>query len=317
MFSIIIPIYNKAAYIKKAVDSVLNQSLQEFELIIIDDGSTDNSLQIIRQYDDKRIKIVTQPNAGVSSARNHGARIARYDYLTFLDADDWWDLHFLEKMKMLISAYPDAGIFSSSYYKVKNGNNIRANIGVSTSFTDGYIDYCDVYARTLWMPVWTGSTIIPRSVFEQEQGFKAKLKLGEDFDLWIRIALKNRVAYLNKPLAYYNQDVEILYRAVTSERLYSTQEHYIFNLGYLSEEEKNNPTLKHLLDTLRVYVLFPYYLDTSRRNEAKTELEKVNWEKQPQAVRSKYHKPAFILKMYRAFMKLGSKVKQQIIKIRR
>ena len=107
MFSIIIPLYNKAAYIEKAIRSVMCQTYQEFEVIVVDDGSTDESfaqLSVISQQlsveePDKfiKIKIVQQENQGVSTARNNGVKLAKYDYIAFLDADDWWEPTFLRE----------------------------------------------------------------------------------------------------------------------------------------------------------------------------------------------------------------------------
>jgi len=240
MFSVIVPLYNKELYILKAVDSVLNQTFNDFELIIVNDGSTDNSLEKVRLRIDSRIRILDQENAGVSTARNNGVKQAKYNYIAFLDADDWWGPDYLMEMKCLIEEFPDAGIYGSKYFIVKNGNSKVAGIGVEPGFTNGIINYCRVYAKTLCMPLWTGATILKKSVFESEGGFKPNLKLGEDFDLWIRIALKYPVAFLNKPLAYYNQDVEVANRGV-SRKLYEKEAYFSFQLSYLTDAEKANP----------------------------------------------------------------------------
>lgn len=97
MFSIIIPLYNKEKFIKRALDSILNQSFQEFEIIVVNDGSKDNSEEKVKEVSDPRIKIINQVNAGVSAARNRGAEEAQYKYLAFLDADDIWDKYFCQK----------------------------------------------------------------------------------------------------------------------------------------------------------------------------------------------------------------------------
>ena len=95
MFTVVIPLYNKANYIEKAINSVLNQTFTEFEIIVVNDGSTDESLEKIGHFKDARLKIINQENAGVSTARNNGVKEAKYDYVAFLVADDWWDEHFL------------------------------------------------------------------------------------------------------------------------------------------------------------------------------------------------------------------------------
>ena len=318
MFSIIIPLYNKAGYIEKALYSVLNQIYREFEVIIVNDGSTDDSLKnlqfVIRtiqagelNFSDK-IKVIDQKNQGVSTARNNGVKAARYNYIAFLDADDWWEATYLEEMKKLIDEFPSAGIYGSSYYKVKNGQNICAKTGVDSGFERGLIDYFRAYSKSLWMPLWTCSTIIKKEVFESENGFKPKLKLGEDFDLWMRVALKFPVALINKPLAFYNQDVEINNRALG--KLYPPEEHILWNLNFLKEEEKKNTYLKQLLDNLRTYGLLEYYLSKNYRSVAKQELNKVNWSNQPKKMVAKYKRPIFLLKLSADFMSVGSKVKK-------
>lgn len=298
MFSVIIPLYNKAPYVEKAVQSVLEQTFQEFELIVVDDGSQDSSLDIVQKYKSSQVQIVSQVNAGVSTARNNGVKLTKYSYLCFLDADDWWEPTFLEEMKMLIDEFPDAGIYGSSYYKVKNGKNIPANIGVATGFEKGIINYFQVYAKTMWMPLWTGSVCIPRAVFEEQNGFKPQLKLGEDFDLWVRIAIKYPVVLLNKPLAYYNQDVEQKSRGVVFDKIYKPETHFIFNLDYLLEYENENPALKKMLDTLRIYTLFRYRLQKKYIEKYSEEINKVHFNSQPYSTYLQYKLPVGLLNCY-------------------
>jgi glycosyltransferase involved in cell wall biosynthesis len=313
MFSIIIPLYNKAPYIEKAIRSVFDQTYQEFELIVVDDGSKDDGLEKAQKFKSSKVQIIEQINSGVSTARNNGVKRAKYDYLVFLDADDWWEPAFLEEMKMLIEDFPEGALYASSYFRVKNRKNIPARIGVPTGFQKGYFDYCKTYAAALqWMPVWTGTVVLKKDIFKEMQGFKPNLKLGEDFDLWIRIALKYKVVLLNKPLAYYNQDIELQNRAIG--KLQNPQTHILWNLDYLHEEEQKNIDLKQLLDNMRVYALFPYFLNKNYRETAKAELKKVDWSRQPESAKRKYELPIGYLKAKNCFMKVGSRIKQLLIK---
>lgn len=318
MFSVIIPLYNKAPYIEKVIRSVAAQTCRDFELIVIDDGSKDGGFEIAK----KLLAALTPPlggwgatcqsNQGVSITRNNGVKLAQYDYIAFLDADDWWATTYLEEMKNLIVQYPEAGIYASSYYKVKNGKHIQANIGVSDGFQQGLINYFQVYAKTLWMPLWTGATVIKKNVFHENNGFKPTLRLGEDFDLWVRVALKYPVAFLNKPLAYYNQDVEQANRAIGT-KLHKPQEHMLFALKELYETEKPDSDLKQLMDALRVYGLFPYYLNKSTRKEALVQLARVDWSKQSAAAYRQYYRtPVWLLILKRNIIQLAWKLKQKI-----
>lgn len=298
MFSVIIPLYNKAPYVAKAIESVLGQTYRDFEVIVIDDGSTDQSLEVAKTFENKSITIISQPNSGVSTARNNGVNLAKYPYICFLDADDWWHPTFLEEMKRLITDFPDAGIYGSGYYIVKNGQERIAPIGVPQGFERGIIDYCEVYAKTLCMPLTSISVVIPKHIFDEEKGFKSQLKFGEDFDLWIRIALKNKVILVNKPLAYYNQDVDVNNRGVAVHKTYSPVNHFIFNLDYLYDNEKNNHRLKILLDKLRVYILLKYRMQRAFPKEYNAEIKKVDFSVQPLGVRLQYYLPVWFLKQY-------------------
>lgn len=298
MFSVIIPLYNKAPYVAKAIESVLGQTYRDFEVIVIDDGSTDQSLEVAKTFENKSITIVSQPNSGVSTARNNGVKLAKHPYICFLDADDWWHPTFLEEMKRLITDFPDAGIYGSGYYIVKNGQERIAPIGVPQGFERGIIDYCEVYAKTLCMPLTSISVVIPKHIFDEEKGFKSQLKFGEDFDLWIRIALKHKVILVNKPLAYYNQDVDVNNRGVAVHKIYSPVNHFIFNLDYLYDSEKNNHRLKILLDKLRVYILLKYRMQRALPKEYSAEIKKVDFSVQPLGVRLQYYLPVWFLKQY-------------------
>jgi len=279
MFSIIIPLYNKAPYVEKAIRSVVTQTYQNFELIIIDDGSKDESYAIAKQVLCTLTpplggwEVVTQSNQGVSITRNNGVKLAKYDYIAFLDADDWWAPTFLEEMKALLEEFPDAGIYGSSYYKVKNGKFIPADIGIEVSFKKGYINYFRTYSSTLWMPLTSISVIIPKMIFNEMNGFNSYLKLGEDFHLWVRIASNYKVVFLNKRLSYYNQDVDVVNRAV-KYKTYSPTEHMLFvNYGNLMK----NIEFRFLFEKLALYALKPYFVYEINKNEVRKLLDNIKW----------------------------------------
>lgn len=301
-FSVIIPLYNKASYIQKAICSVLSQTYRDYELIVVDDGSLDDGVEKVKSLlktDNKLIELneanrfclIDECNAGVSTARNNGVAQSQGSYVCFLDADDWWHPQYLEKMSMLIEKYPEAGIYGCNYYLVRNKTNKIAPIALDDDFDEGYIDYFKVYGRRLCMPLTSITVAISRNIFEEMQGFKTNLKLGEDFDLWLRIALKYKVAFQSLPLAYYNQDVDFKNRAIG--KLQDPQTHILWNLSYLWQVEMENNDLKVLLDNMRVYSLYPYYLSRKYHDAAKTELKKVDWNSQCRSIRIKYRLPLF------------------------
>ena len=314
-FSVVIPLYNKAPYVAKAIQSVLSQTYADYELIIVDDGSKDDSAEIASKAIEghANCQLLRQDNSGVSLARNNGVAASHGDYLCFLDADDWWDPTFLSEMAKLIDVYPDAGIYGTNYTIVNDTKHKTrvAGIGVDDGFEKGYINYCQVYARTMYMPLWTGAVCMPRAIFNEMGGFPAGIKLGEDFLLWIHVALKYKVAFLNKPLAYYDQDVETVNRG--TGRLHEPFEHMLWNLTDLEPEELGDNDYKALVDALRVNALMPYYLSKKYRQTAMSELNKVNWSHQSRKTRREYKRPIGLLKLKYALLKIGSIVKQTLI----
>ena len=309
-FSVIIPLYNKAPYIKKALHSVIEQSFRDFEVIVVDDGSTDDSFIAARETLERSgidYCLIHQENSGVSAARNNGFSVSHGDYICFLDADDWWAPGFLKRIDSLIKDYPGAGIYGTNYYIISRGKQ-RVALHIPST---GFINYCDCYRR-LQMPLTSISVAIPHDTLLETGGFKSHLKFGEDFDLWIRIALQAKVAYLNEPLAYYFQDSDPTWRG--TGHLIDPKYHMLWNLGYLEKEEKTNSDYKRLIDELRTYGLMPYYLSREYRSDAIRELGKVDWDNQPRKTCFLYHCPIPVLKLRHMILKWGSRAKQWIIK---
>lgn len=315
LFSVIIPLYNKATYVAKAIGSVLSQTFTDYELIIVDDGSKDNSFEIATTAIDGRenCHLIRQENAGVSVARNNGVAASQGDFLCFLDADDWWEPAFLEEMARLIAEFPDAGIYGTNYTIVNETKHKTrvAKVGVDEGLVKGYINYCQAYAKTMYMPLWTGAVCIPRIVFNEMHGFPEGIMLGEDFILWIHIALKYKVAFLNKPLAYYNQDVDTATRGVG--KLHKPTEHMLWNLSDLEPLEKSNADFKNLIDILRVEGLLKYFISKKYNREARQILSKVDWTKRLLYEKRKYRTPISWLRLKYSILTIGSKIKTQIL----
>lgn len=312
-FSVIIPLYNKAPYVAKTVESVLAQTHGDYELIIIDNGSTDGSNGVIAQITDPRIRIVRlEENVGVSNARNKGVELSTAPYVTFLDADDWWEPTFLEEMAALTERHPGAGIYGTGYYIVKNGKKRVAPIGVEDGFTEGEINYCRVYAKTLCMPLTSISICMPRAVFEESGGFPANIKLGEDFLLWIRVALRHKVVLLNKPLSNYNQDVDVTYRG-THKKVYEPDTFSTFYFDQFAAEERSNRDLKVLLDKLRVYSLMTFRRDNKYPERVMKEISKVDFSNVEPIYKFYYKAPYWMVKTHLAIIHLLASIKQRIV----
>ena len=305
-YSVVIPLFNKAPYVAKAIGSVLAQTFTDYELVIMDDGSKDDSFALAQK--------AIEGHACCHLYRQQA--LSQGEYICFLDADDWWEPTFLEEMDSLIAEFPDAGVYGTSYIIVnETKHKTRVSpIGVEPGFEKGYINYCQVYAKTLAMPLTSITVAIPRTIFDEMGGFPKGIKLGEDFLLWVRIALKYKVAFLNKPLAYYNQDVAAENRGIG--KLYKPQEHMLWHLDFLSEAEESNPDYKQLVDNLRTCNLLPYYLSKEYHEAALHELEKVDWERQPAEAKRQYEKPLVWARFEYAIRKLGSKLKQSLLSLK-
>ncbi len=326
-YSIIVPLYNKAPYVRKALDSIVSQTFKDWECIVINDGSSDNSLEVVKNFVDEfkiydlRFKILDQKNAGVAAARNNGVKASKGEYVCFLDADDWWEPTFLEEMDNLIAEYPDAGINASNYIYYKPGKT-----HVALNLERGYIDYPKAYYEGSSMPVWTGATCMPRKVFDEMGGFPLGIKLGEDFLLWAKTALHYPVAFSEKPLAYYNNDVPASLRA--TRNLHTPEHHMLFHLEPLEQElarrESDSPFFRKghgvgfhlLLDKLRISGLLEYWMSEEYHDAAAAELKKVDWSQQPRSAKVLYEKPIWLLKTKRRFIQVGSYFKQKLIRLR-
>ncbi len=312
-FSIIIPLYNKAPYIRKALESVLAQTYQAYECIIIDDGSTDDSRTMVENWLGKndlrcggRFNLLSQHNAGVAVARNNAAKEARGEYLCFLDADDWWEPTFLEEMARHIARYPDAGLYATNYIYYKPGKT-----HIALHLSTGYINYPKAYLQSTAMPVWTGAVAMPRRVFEETCGFPAGVRLGEDFLLWAKTAMRYPVAFLNKPLAYYNNDVPATLRA--TRNLYAPEHNMLFLLDTIAQEDTLSEDWKRLFDRLRVNGLLDYWMSEPYHAAAEKELRKVDWTQQPKSVIRIYCTPLCLLRAKRKIMQIGSWCKHKLL----
>ena len=311
-FSVIMPLYNKASFVMKAIRGVLLQTFTDYELIIVDDGSADNSAVIASKAVEghENCHLLKQANAGVSVARNKGVAVSHGDYLCFLDADDWWEPTFLEEMAKLIAEFPDAGIYGTNYIIVNEAKRKTrvAQIGVEEGFEKGYVNYCQTYAKTMCMPLWTGAVCVPRKVFDEMGGFQERIALGEDFLLWIRIALKYKVAFLNKPLAFYNQDVEIGKRGVKPAG-YHPETFMTFHFDQFLEEERNNKDLKVLLDRIRVYSLLRFRLHNEYADAVKAEIQKVDFGNVDTIYKFYYQAPYALVWLYSKMASIGFFIK--------
>jgi glycosyltransferase involved in cell wall biosynthesis len=207
MFSVIIPLYNKEAYIAATLQSVLKQTFHNFEVIIINDGSTDGSIHKIKKFIDDRIKIVNQKNAGVSVARNRGIEEAKYDFITFLDADDLWEIDFLETILKLQKKYPSSEIIALNYKILYSDGQKKLPIinGLSEDFTDGILQNYFKIASISDPIICSISFAVQKKAIESIGGFPVGIRAGEDLLTWAKLAAHYDIAYSIEPKAIFNR----------------------------------------------------------------------------------------------------------------
>lgn len=204
MISVVIPLYNKAATIARAVGSVQAQTFADWELIVVDDGSTDAGPDWVARSVDPRVRLHRQANAGVSAARNQGIELARSDFVALLDADDYWDRGHLANMQDLIGAFPGAALYACAYHTVYSAGRVRKVNTLSwrperSLLTDYFAD-----AVLGEPPVWTGAVVVSRAALQAVGGFPLRVTSGEDLITWARLACAGPVAYSTEATSYYN-----------------------------------------------------------------------------------------------------------------
>ncbi len=193
--SVVIPLYNKAAYIERAIQSVLAQSSPDYELIIIDDGSTDDSSKMVQSITDSRIQLIQQRNQGECAARNRGIQEANYELIAFLDADDAWKPGFLKTILRLRSTYPNVGAYAVECEWQDTDIIFVPDIpSLPPPPWEGIIPS---YFRsaTYYASVTSSSVAIPKYIFEDVGYFPKNVVIGGDLDMWARIALKYPIVF--------------------------------------------------------------------------------------------------------------------------
>jgi len=211
--SVIIPTYNCAAYIAETINSVLGQTIKDLELIVVDDGSTDQTREIVASYG-APVRLVTKTNAGVSSARNVGIRHALGQYICLMDHDDYWFPDKLELQLNEMNKHAEIGVVYSSFilwYPDKEGSFPNSNSFDRASFSNDIDEeYSGWIYHLLLLDCWvlTSTAMFRREVFDRCGVFDESLPYSEDWDLWLRLSRDYPFIKLQKPSTLYRQHVQ-------------------------------------------------------------------------------------------------------------
>jgi len=211
LVSVVVTLYNKAPYVRRAIQSILRQSYQDYEIVVIDDGSTDGGADIVARLQEPRLRLVHQENQGEGAARNRGIRDSVAPLIAMLDADDEWEPGFLAAIVDLYAAFPDAGIYATGYRCLYRGGLEVERTLVPESGTQTLVRDYFRRARFADFFVWSSAQAVPRQVYEQIGPF-AEGVVGTDRDMWGRIALKHTIAYDTRILASYHTEASTVVR---------------------------------------------------------------------------------------------------------
>lgn len=273
MISVVIPLFNKEKSIRTTLESVLAQSYTDYEVIVVDDGSTDNSSAVVESIISKcqisnvqcPIRLFYKPNGGVSSARNFGIEKSSGDYAAFLDGDDLWDKDFLKEMAQLIQDYPGKSIYGLGCAQIV-GNEISAEKG--NSYYRGITEWN-------WNTMaYTGSSACVSKKDAIEVGlFDMRMTHGEDVDMWWRLLLKNGGACYTKPYAYYRQDAE---NRATHKNI-PLEKFIPYYIDKYEEARAKNKEFRKFFDQEMIYRLYLCLFDKHYRKEARRLAAKLDY----------------------------------------
>jgi glycosyltransferase involved in cell wall biosynthesis len=205
MISVVIPLYNKVAFIERAVRSVLAQTYHQFEIIVVDDGSTDEGPALVRRFAQPHIRLIWQANAGVSAARNSGIVAARSELIAFLDADDEWMPEFLETILRLKDTYPLCSVFGTGYVIRENQRRDQPPIfgSLPRGRWEGVLEDYFALACHSDPPLFSSAVAVRKTAIQSVGGFPVNVLAGEDLLTWARLAARYPVAYTTRPLAAF------------------------------------------------------------------------------------------------------------------
>ncbi len=294
-FSVIIPLYNKENFIESTLKSVLNQTFTDFEVIIINDCSTDRSLDVVQKSWHPKVRILEhKKNQGLSASRNTGIKNANGNYLAFLDADDLWKENYLEKIYFLITTFPEAKLYATNYQEIFSNQSLLPENNSQKLPTNSIID--DFFGISLAQPLYCPSSLcVEQSVFKQIGYYNENITFGEDIDFNIRANTVFKLAYSKEPLVDYLTSSE---NQITASSL----KHKTITDFDFYETEFKNSTLKKYLDFNR-YIMCKHY-------KAEGDIENVKKMKNAINLSNLNYKQIILLNSPRFILTLIKKIKQ-------
>jgi len=296
MFSVIIPLYNKEKSISSAIQSVLSQNFNNFELIIVNDGSTDTSRQKAGRFSDSRIQIIDQKNMGVSAARNRGIQAASNPYIAFLDGDDLWEPEYLQTQKELIRDYPEAGLWGCGVGKLSCNVKVPFYHGVPSEHRGLIKNYFTMEkSGMLFRP---SGTVIHKDVFNKVGLLDERIHFGEDLDILYRVLFEFQPAFYNKNVAYYRTDAE----NNATRKPKPIEKRFFYYIKKFEKERAQNTDFRKYFDQLTLAFMYEHRLKNNSRDVVDNILEEIDFSLQKSWWKMVYAFPA-LYKLYRRYIK--------------
>jgi glycosyltransferase involved in cell wall biosynthesis len=264
---------------------VLNQTFKEFELIIVDDGSTDESVSQVMRISDNRIRLIQKQNGGVSSARNRGIREAKYSYIALLDADDYWMPDYLLEQKRLIEDFPEANMWGCAFGYLEKENFQQVEHGIPIGFRGVLKNYWSMYKKSnIFSSI---SVVIKKEGFNVAGFFDERLKYSEDLDMWYRIILNFQVVFYNNTLTYYRIDAEN--RAMDKE--IPLDKFLPYYIEKYADYRKSNADFRRFIDRFCLEAVFPHFVNGTYGEDVKRILNQIDLSEQKWTYRFRFMFP--------------------------
>ncbi len=262
-FSVVISVYNKQDFVRETVNSVLKQTVQDFEIVIVNDGSTDSSEQVIKNIISDKITYISLPqNVGAGASRNAGIKSAIGRYIALLDGDDLWYPEYLKEIEFLINNFPTHKIFATAVLEEHKNTIVPSRYTYQNPEKKRFLDlnyFESSYKNTL---LTSSSTVISSLVFTEIGMYDESIKSGQDTDLWIRIGMSYRIAFSTRPLVTYRYAPQSLFKSVKSLKERPKYEKF-------KTVELSDPALKKFIDLNRYALVIRGRL-WGESNEAQT-----------------------------------------------
>mgnify|MGYP001255365868 FL=1 len=292
MFTVVIPLYNKESTIEETLKSVLNQTVSNFDIIVVNDGSTDRSREHAARLTDSRIKIFDQSNKGISAARNLAIRHSPSPYIATLDADDIWLPEYLEEQTRMITDFPEAKMWGTAWDSFGIQKRYSRDHGLDSAFR-GYVD--DYFTMNkkghLFLP---SATVVERQAISDVGLYDENIRTGEDLDLYFRMLLQYRAAFCNNPLMLFNTGIPNRH----TKRATPIHYWYFYNMKKYEVDRRENPVFRKYFDHLVLLYMYSYRLNGQFGDQVDEILTHIDFTLQPRRWRWLYKFPS-AYKLYR------------------